>query len=454
VAGSSGSDGKRLRRIPIHVFRGAMTASLKEGRSETGSTRADPRLGRRAADLLGIAAVVETLAMAVVAGATGSAPWSIVRLLVVLTIGALAILAVVRGSSRVRGTVALVLGILGIVTGIGLGVMRTTHATSDPVAVAGLVGLAAGLVLMVGGTVAVARTLSRPWRWLLLPAGVVLVVFVLYPVPSALYATNVPRPSVGSSTPGDFGMDYADVSFPAADGVRLAAWYVPSRNRAALVLLHGASSTRSSVLPQASVLARHGYGVLLVDARGHGDSDGTAMDFGWYGDQDIIGAVSYLATRGRDVDPGRIAVVGMSMGGEEAVGAAAADRRIRAVVAEGVTGRVLADRGWLPGGWRGAVQRGIDGVLYATADLLTEATPPSSLQDAVHDAAPTPVLLIAGGGVMANTEEDAGRWIQAGSPDTVDLWVVPGSGHTGGLGTTGTEWESRVNGFLDDALLR
>ena len=178
------------------------------------------------------------------------------------------------------------------------------------------------------------------------------------------------------------------------------------------------------------------------------------MDFGWYGDQDIIGAATYLGTRGRDVDPGRIAVAGMSMGGEEAVGAAAVDRRIRAVVAEGVTRRVLADRGWLPGGWRGAVQRGIDGVLYATADLLTDATPPPSLQDAVHNAAPTPGLLIAGGGVMANTEEDAGRWIQAGSPDSVDLWVVPGSGHTGGLGTTGTEWESRVNGFLDDALLR
>ena len=55
---------------------------------------------------------------------------------------------------------------------------------------------------------------------------------------------------------------------------------------------------------------------------------------------------------------------------------------------------------------------------------------------------------------MANTEEDAGRWIQTGSPDTVDLWVVPGSGHTGGLGTAAAEWESRVNLFLDDALLR
>jgi pimeloyl-ACP methyl ester carboxylesterase len=37
------------------------------------------------------------------------------------------------------------------------------------------------------------------------------------------------------------------------------------------------------------VLAEHGYGVLLFDARGHGLSEGTAMDFGWYGDRHRCG---------------------------------------------------------------------------------------------------------------------------------------------------------------------
>jgi len=66
------------------------------------------------------------------------------------------------------------------------------------------------------------------------------------------------------------------------------------------------------------------------------------MDFGWYGEADVSAGVSYLAGRS-DVDEGRIAVVGLSMGGEEAIGAAAA-RRIRAVVAEGATNRAFADR--------------------------------------------------------------------------------------------------------------
>src|SRR5438045_978113 len=83
---------------------------------------------------------------------------------------------------------------------------------------------------------------------------------------------------------------------------------------AAAVLLHGASSTRSNVLAHADVLARHGFGVLLFDARGHGRSGGRAMELGWYGDRDIAAAVSYLEAR-TDVARGRIGAVGMSMGG-------------------------------------------------------------------------------------------------------------------------------------------
>ena len=75
------------------------------------------------------------------------------------------------------------------------------------------------------------------------------------------------------------------------------------------MLLHGAGETRAATLPQADVLAHHGYGVLLLDARGHGDSGGRGMDAGWYGDDDVRAAVDFLVGR-PGVDPGRIAVLG------------------------------------------------------------------------------------------------------------------------------------------------
>ena len=145
------------------------------------------------------------------------------------------------------------------------------------------------------------------------------------------------------STPAALGLNFEPVTLTTTDGVDLAAWYLPGTNGAGVVVMHGAGSTRSDVLDQAAVLVDGGYAVVLIDARGHGDSDGTAMDFGWYGDLDIAAGTTFLASRA-DIDRTRIGVVGFSMGGEEAIGAAATDPLIRAVVAEGATGRQAADK--------------------------------------------------------------------------------------------------------------
>ncbi len=138
---------------------------------------------------------------------------------------------------------------------------------------------------------------------------------------------------------GFFGFSYLmmaaqQVRFTSSDGIELGGWYIPTSNHSAVVLRHASGSTCSGVLPQAAVLAGHGYGALLTDARGHGISSGRAMDFGWYGSLDIKGAVSFLEKQG-DVDARRIGVIGLSMGGEEAIGAAAEDPRISAVIEEG-----------------------------------------------------------------------------------------------------------------------
>ena len=54
---------------------------------------------------------------------------------------------------------------------------------------------------------------------------------------------------------------------------------------------------------------------------------------------------------------------------------------------------------------------------------------------------------------MGNAEVDADSWIRAVSPDTVQVWVVPNTGHTAALRTQPRQWEAEVIGFLDAALL-
>jgi pimeloyl-ACP methyl ester carboxylesterase len=214
-----------------------------------------------------------------------------------------------------------------------------------------------------------------------------------------------------------------------------------------VVLLHGSGSTRSATLEHAAVLAGHGYGALLLDARGHGRSGGRAMDLGWQGDADVTAALDWLEVQ-PEVAPGtRFVLAGLSMGGEEAIGAAAADERVAGVVAEGATGRVAADRAWLSDayGLRGSVQELLERAQEAVVDVLTDASPPRSLRSAAS-AAGVPMLLIAAGDVA--DEALAAEHIAEGS-DRVEVWVVPGGDHTGALATAPEAWEDRVVALIE-----
>jgi pimeloyl-ACP methyl ester carboxylesterase len=178
--------------------------------------------------------------------------------------------------------------------------------------------------------------------------------------------------------------------------------------------------------------------VLLVDTRGHGESGGDAMDFGWYGNADIAASVEFLVDRA-DVDQDRIGAVGLSMGGEQALTAAATDTRIRVVVAEGAEARVAADAERLPDSMQGYTQQMMERIACTAARLLTSAEPPMALRDAVSRMTPRPVLLIA-----ARGEIEGARYFRDASPSSVALWELPAVTHTGALRAHPVEWEQRV----------
>ena len=345
--------------------------------------------------------------------------------------------------------IASVIGILATSVGAGLGIRHMQKTGVSVVSVSGLTLLVVGLALL-GYVAVIAWRGIRGWRRLaILPVGALGLV-VMWSVAIAVMFTYVPRTALGSATPADGGLHYTDVTLQSTDGIRLSAWVIPSTNRAAVVLLHGAGENRTATLPQAVVLARHGYGVLMLDARGQGRSGGRGMDAGWYGDADVGGAVAFLQHR-PDVDPARIAVLGLSMGAEEAIGAAGSNRAIRAVIAEGATQRTAADKaGWLPGGFSGTVQRGLDQLTYAVTGLLSSAPTPITLHRAIAKATETPFLLIAAGRVKDETR--SATHLQSAAPDRVQVWTAPGASHTHALSADPQEWEARVTAFLTASL--
>ncbi|MGB8021403.1 MAG: alpha/beta fold hydrolase [Candidatus Nanopelagicales bacterium] len=401
---------------------------------------------------LGVASgAVLALALAYLVGGDGSPGWQAARVLLVVGVTAVGAVIAARTGPAGRGSVGFAAGALGVTVGLAIGLPHMAKSGLTVVSLAGSAALVAGAMLLAMGAWHILR--GRRW-WVKIPLAAAMLLVVagsLLTLGQALAATNVAPTALATDTPAQYGLEYREATLRASDGVALSGWYVPSVKGSAVVLRHGAGSTRTDVLPQAAALADMGFGVLMPDARGHGNSQGRAMDFGWYGDLDIRAAVDYLAGEPGVVDD-RIAVVGLSMGGEEAIGAAAADPRISAVVAEGAGQRVAADKAWLSDvyGWRGALQEHVERITFATADVLTDAAPPIPLREAAAAAAPRPMLLIAGG-ATADEARAAGA-IRSGSPGSVTVWIVPGAGHIGGLATQPEQWAQRVGGFLARSL--
>jgi uncharacterized protein len=396
--------------------------------------------------------VIWGLIFALFVGAEGSPWWRLFRIALVLVATAV-IMIVLKYFPRLGSLLVIIAGVIALTLAAVFGFYHFLKAGFSWQVAAGLLSLVTGVILLYTGGRRLMFGLARGWFFLTIPVMTILVLVLLMTVTPAVLATNVPLVPQDKEPLTDFGLDARQVHFIDGDGVALSGWYIPSVNHSAVILRHGSGSTSADVKAQAAILVKRGYGVLATDARGHGRSGGQAMDFGWYGTTDIKGALTFL-TEQPDINPNRIGVIGLSMGGEEAIGAIAEDTRIAAVIAEGAIARTDADKIWLQTvyGFRGRIQVWLEGIQYSLADILTEAKKPVPLADAARVSDPRPILLITAGKV--EDELHAARYIQQHSPNNVVIWTVPEAGHTQGLATRPVEWENTVISFLEKALSR
>jgi hypothetical protein len=371
--------------------------------------------------------------------------------LVPLAVLALAAWAYPRLRAGFRATIALLLGIFGIVAGVEA-VYYTTKDGPSGDDFTGLLSIPAGIVLLAVGVVTLWRSRktadSRRRRYLrrsLIAVGTVAAVYVvLAPFYVSYVFTHVAR---GYVPEPELGAAYEEVSFRTSDGLELRGWYIPSRNRAAVIAFPG----RRGPQRPARMLARHGYGVLLFDRRGEGESEGDPNVFGWQGERDVHAAVAFLQSR-PDVDPERIGGIGLSVGGEMMIEAAAESDGLRAVVSEGAGIRSLREALAIPETGARLTSALAFGVLTPAVALFSNDLPPPSLEDLAPRIAPRPVFFVyADPGQGGESELNETFYEAAREPKLI--WQVPGSGHTGGIEAQPDEYERRVVGFFDDALL-
>ena len=351
--------------------------------------------------------------------------------------------------SALRAATALTFGCLGLAIGF-VGAYNLLENTVSGARYTSLVAIAGGMALLLSGSLTLwrerrrggtrrQRLLRRTAATILAAiAAVVIGAFLVFPIGFSYGYTHVGR--TGSSPA--IGVPHEAVTVTTSDSLDLAGLYIPSRNRAAVVVFPGASAVK-----EAQALARHGYGVLLLDPRGQGKSQGDVVR--WAGDRDLIAGAEYLQGR-PDVDPGRIGGFGSSVGGESLIEAAAQSTAFKAVVSEGA-GFPVGD----------ADMAGVKRILFAPLEVMTRAAttvfsnhgPPPRIVDRIGKIAPRPVFLIyADPGMGGEATRQPKYYAAAGEPKSI--WKVQSSKHTGGIDVRPAEYERRVIAFFDRALLK
>lgn len=230
-----------------------------------------------------------------------------------------------------------------------------------------------------------------------------------------------------------------DVRFTAA-GAELHGWLCAPRNGAAVILLHGSESDRRQLLPEADLLVRHGYGALLYDAPGCGESGGSVR-YGYPEREALRAAVDLLARR---PEVRHIGVIGFSMGATIAAQVVPGEPRVGALVLEGVVLDLAAQARWESRRWGALSQMpAVWAKRWSGWDGLV-------VSQGLAGLAPRPLLLIAG---AADTQVPIVNtmMLYAQAREPKQLWIVAGAAHGGYATVAGDEYESRLVAFFDRA---
>ena len=287
------------------------------------------------------------------------------------------------------------------------------------------------------------------WLVLAILVGIVAIKWALHP------ARRVMRPPDEARAEAIAESNHAqleEVSVLADDGARLRGWSMRplNWNGNAVILLHGQSDNRAGMLGNAGLLLRHGYAVLLPDARAHGASGGDLATYGVLEADDLRRWFDWLR---QSETQHCIDGLGESMGAAQLLASLREIHGFCAVVAESPFAsfreasydRLGEKLGTGPWAGRTLLRPAVEaGILYARWKYgvdLELASPENAVA-----ASTTPVLLFHGKR-DTNLPPRHSETIQAKNSTCypqVALWEPAEAGHCGAAGAEPKEYERRL----------
>ena len=259
-----------------------------------------------------------------------------------------------------------------------------------------------------------------------------------------------PRRKSPAATPASVGLEYREVDLLSTDGVSLSAWWVPAEGSsltAVLVPGWGGFKFDEHLLQTIPVYHGAGYGVLMLDLRAQGESDGARRTLGYREVRDVRGALAWLQRQGYRLD--QVVLHGWSMGGATAL-RAAPGMGVAAVVEEaGYADLPLLLRGNLPEFVRfgGLLEPAILLVGWLFPDFDPWDVVPKNEAAKLSDEG-VPLFVIHSTGDDIVPYEQA-RILAAAYPEA-SVWKLEGYGHVEAY--EHPEYAQRLREFLDESV--
>ena len=111
-----------------------------------------------------------------------------------------------------------------------------------------------------------------------------------------------------------------DIYINSYDSLKLHGYYIPSFNKKSnnlAIIVHGYQSKATDMIIIGKMYTEFGFQVMLLDLRGHGESEGDFTSFGYYEKYDLKRWINFaVRTYGSDIN---VLVHGVSMGAATAM---------------------------------------------------------------------------------------------------------------------------------------
>ncbi len=283
-----------------------------------------------------------------------------------------------------------------------------------------------------------------------------LTIVILYGLVSFFIAQGVTKADrkAQEDHPSNYGLMPEDVEFSSRrDDVTLSGWYLPGEDSSPyLIFVHGIGSVRSgdNAVELAARMVELGYNVLLFDLRGHGSSGGDKVSGGYFERWDVLGAFDYLV--GRGVDPGRVGLMGFSMGAATSIMAAAEEPLITALMADSpyadasdLIAREAARKTPIPL-W-------LMPIFIPTTKLMAKAVYGIDIGELVPERAVAGLgytILVIHGADDQRIPIEQGERVAGAAREGSSLWRAPGVDHVDAFLTYPDEYVGRVDEYLGE----